>query len=490
MGLPSLIEVRDSIRAGRVAAREWVRGALEAIERLDPQLHCLVSHDAERARALAARVDERIARGESVGPLAGVPLLIKDNICTRFGRTTCGSRMLENFAAPYDAHVVERLESAGAVIVGKANLDEFAMGSSTENSAYGPTRNPWDPSRVPGGSSGGSAAAVAAGIVPAALGSDTGGSVRQPAGFCGVTGLKPTYGRVSRYGLVAYGSSLDQIGPLTRDVRDAALLLGVVAGRDPRDSTSVDRPVPDYLAELDRPLDRVRVGLADEYFGEGLDPEVRAAVESAIEVYRKAGADVVPVRLPHMKYAIACYYLVATAEASSNLARYDGVHYGHRTAAPADYIDLYCASRQEGFGPEVRRRIMLGTYALSSGYYDAYYLKALKVRTLIKRDFERAFAEVDVIAGPTSPAPAWLIGEKVNDPLAMYLMDIYTVSVNLAGIPGISIPCGFTSGGLPVGLQLLGPHFAEERLLRVAHAFQARTDWHTRVPPVAASPAG
>lgn len=482
MTLPTLVEVRDAIRTRTVDARVWVERSLNAIERLDPEVGALISFDGDRAMAMARRIDERIAAGESVGPLGGVPMLVKDNLCTRFGRTTCASRILADFRAPYDAHVVQRLEQAGAILLGKTNLDEFAMGSSTENSARGPTRNPWDTTRVPGGSSGGSAAAVAAGLAPAAIGSDTGGSVRQPASFCGVTGLKPTYGRVSRYGLVAYGSSLDQIGPITRDVRDAALLLEVIAGRDPRDSTSVERPVPAYSESLSRPPGEVRIGLAEEYFGEGLDPDVRKAVETAIQVYRDAGASIVPVRLPHMKYCVACYYLIATAEASSNLARYDGVHYGHRAAKPEDYVDMYSASRQEGFGPEVRRRIMLGTYALSSGYYDAYYLKALKVRTLIRQDFEKAFQQVDVIACPASPTPPWVIGEKINDPLAVYLTDIYTVSVNLAGIPGISVPCGFTGSGLPIGLQLLGPHFEEERLLQIAHDYQTRTDWHMRVP--------
>ncbi len=481
----TLLDIRDSIRNRETTSQACVQRVLDGIRRLDPKLRAVISHDAERAMTLARQADERIARGQVDGSLAGVPLLIKDNICTSFGRTTCASRILENFSAPYNAHVVEKLEAAGAIIVGKTNLDEFAMGSSTENSALMVTRNPWNLDCVPGGSSGGSAAVVAAGIASGALGSDTGGSIRQPASFCGVTGLKPTYGRVSRYGLVAYGSSLDQIGPFGRTVRDVALLLGVIAGRDHRDSTSVDQPVPDYLAALDHPLEGVRIGYAEEYFGEGLDPEVRAAVEAAIAVYKSAGAIVQTVHLPNMKYAIACYYLIATAEASSNLARYDGVHYGHRAASPRDYIDMYCASRQEGFGAEVRRRIMLGTYALSSGYYDAYYLKALKVRTLIQRDFEQALRQVDVIACPTSPTPAVRVGEKVNDPLAMYLMDIYTVSANLAGIPGISIPCGFSQSGLPIGLQLMGAHFAEERLLRIAHEYQLRTDWHTRMPPVA-----
>ncbi|MDM8005010.1 MAG: Asp-tRNA(Asn)/Glu-tRNA(Gln) amidotransferase subunit GatA [Phycisphaerae bacterium] len=497
MTAPTLLETRDSIRNRTMTSQACVQRLLDGIRTLDPAIKAVVSYDAERAMTLARQADERIADGHVDGPLAGVPLLIKDNLCTAFGRTTCASRILENFSAPYNAHVVEKLEAAGAIVVGKTNLDEFAMGSSTENSALMVTRNPWNLDYVPGGSSGGSAAAVAAGITAGSLGSDTGGSIRQPASFCGVTGLKPTYGRVSRYGLVAYGSSLDQIGPFGRTVRDVALLLGVIAGRDHRDSTSVDRPVPDYLAALEQPLKGVRIGYAEEYFGEGLDPEVRAAVEAAIAVYKSAGATVQTVHLPHMKYAIACYYLIATAEASSNLARYDGVHYGHRTAAPKDYIDMYCASRQEGFGAEVRRRIMLGTYALSSGYYDAYYLKALKVRTLIQRDFEQALGDVDVIACPTSPTPAIRIGEKVNDPLAMYLMDIYTVSANLAGIPAISIPCGFSKAGLPltdlrgsvkglpIGLQLMGAHFAEDRLLRIAHEYQLRTDWHTRTPPIA-----
>ncbi len=483
--MASLSEIRDSIRTKQTGAREWVDRALEQIQRLEPTLHMLVSYDGDRAMDLAEQVDEQIARGAEPGPLAGVPVIVKDNICTRFGRTTCGSRILEHFEAPYDAHVVERLESAGAIIVGKANLDEFAMGSSTESSALGPTRNPWDVTRVPGGSSGGSAVAVASGVVAGSLGSDTGGSIRQPASFCSVTGLKPTYGCVSRYGLVAYGSSLDQIGPFGRSVEDVALLMSVIAGHDGRDSTSVQRSVPDYCAALETPLAGVRIGFAEEYFGEGLDPQVRAAVEKAIDVYRQSGAEIVPVHLPHMKYAIACYYLVATAEASSNLARYDGVHYGYRTPHPQDYIDVYRSSRQEGFGAEVRRRIMLGTYALSSGYYDAYYLKALKVRTLIKNDFEAAFENADVIACPTSPVLPIGLGERINDPLAMYLIDIYTVSANLAGIPAISLPCGFSSSGLPIGVQLMGPHFAEDRLLRIAHEYQLRTDWHTRTPPPA-----
>ena len=484
MSTPTLIETRDAIRSKSVCSREWIDRALNRIQKTEPLVRALVSYDGDRAMDLAERIDERVQRSEPVGELAGVPVLVKDNMCTRFGRTTCSSRILESFEAPYDAHVIEKLEAADAIIIGKTNLDEFAMGSSTENSAFEVTRNPWNLDHVPGGSSGGSAAAVAASMVAAALGSDTGGSIRQPASFCGVAGLKPTYGRVSRYGLVAYGSSLDQIGPITRDIPDMALLLGITAGKDQRDSTSVDRPVPDYLAALDKPLDNLTIGYAEEYFGEGLDSEVRAAIEAAIDVYKAAGATVKTIHLPHMKYAIACYYLIVTAEASSNLARYDGVHFGHRTAQPKDYIDVYCSSRQEGFGDEVRRRIMLGTYALSSGYYDAYYLKAQKVRTLVQRDFEAAFKEVDAIACPASPTPAIRIGEKIDDPLAMYLLDVYTVSANLAGIPAISMPCGFTQRGLPIGLQLMGPHFAEDKLLRIAHEYQTRTDWHTRQPAI------
>jgi len=482
--MSTLVETRDAIRLKQVSSREWVRKSLARIERLEPQLHALVSYDGDRAMAAGQTIDDRIARGEAVGELAGVPIILKDNLCTSWGRTTCASRMLEKFESPYSAHVVERLKAADAVIVGKANLDEFAMGSSTENSAFGATRNPWNTDCVPGGSSGGSAVAVASGMAAGSLGSDTGGSIRLPASFCGITGLKPTYGRVSRYGLVAYGSSLDQIGPLARTARDVACLLKVIAGWDLRDSTSVHEEVPDYPAVLDKPLGGLSVGYAEECFGEGLDAEVRKLAEAAIEVYRAAGAQVRPVHLPHLKYAIACYYVVATAEASSNLARYDGVHYGLRAAAPKDYVDVYCSSREEGFGAEVKRRIMLGTYVLSSGYYDAYYLKALKVRTLIKQDFDRAFEDVDVIAGPTSPVPPIRLGEKVNDPLAMYLMDVYTVSANLAGLPALSMPCGLTGSGLPVGLQLMGKPFAEDRLLRAAHEYQTHTDWHTRAPAV------
>ncbi|MCK6485341.1 MAG: Asp-tRNA(Asn)/Glu-tRNA(Gln) amidotransferase subunit GatA [Phycisphaerae bacterium] len=465
------------------SAAQAIDAALARIGQHDSAVHAFLdvwSHDARRR---AAEIDARRAHGDDAEPLAGMPIAVKDNICTRNGRTTCASRILENYRSPFDAHVIERLEAAGAVIVGKTNLDEFAMGSSTEHSAFGPTRNPWNPACVPGGSSGGSAAAVAARMVPAALGSDTGGSIRQPAAFCGVTGLKPTYGRVSRYGLVAFGSSLDQIGPLAADARGVAAILRAIAGRDPRDSTSVEEPVPDYVAELDKPLAPKRIGIPREYFGAGLDGEVRAAVEEAVAVFERLGARRVEVSLPHTDDSLPVYYLISSAEASSNLARFDGVHYGHRTAHPADYIDVYSGSREEGFGAEVKRRIMLGTYALSSGYYDAYYLKALKVRTLIRDEFLRAFEACDLLACPTSPFPPFRLGERTEDPLSMYLADAYTFGANLAGVPAISLPCGFTASGLPIGLQLMGPHFSEARLLRAAHAYQRETDWHTRVPP-------
>jgi len=482
--MQSVAEISDAIAAANLTSRQAVENCFEAIDARDPTIRAFLSHDRQRALARADDIDRRRAAGEPLGPLGGVPVAVKDNLVTTWGATTCGSRILEGFCSPYDAAVVERLEGAGAVIVGKTNLDEFAMGSSCENSGFFPTRNPWDTDRVPGGSSGGSAAAVAAGMVPGALGSDTGGSIRLPGSFCGVTALKPTYGRVSRYGLVAYGSSLDQIGPFARSVRDAATLLGVIAGHDPRDSTSVDRPVPDYAAALDKPLGDLTIGRPTEAFGEGLDPRVGDAVTAALDDYARRGAEVVDVHLPHLKYSIACYYLVATAEASSNLARYDGVRYGHRTERPADFIDLYAASRAEGFGSEVKRRIMLGTYALSSGYYDAYYLKALKVRTLIRNDFLAAFERCDVLAMPVAPTPAFKLGEKTDDPLTMYLTDIYTNPANLAGIPGISVPCGLADGRLPIGLQLLAAPFAEPRLLQVAHAWQQATDWHTRTAAI------
>ena len=413
---PSVRAIAERVRRGEFSARQVVEQSLQKIDSSNDRLRAFLRIDSETALKRAAEIDARISRGEPTGPLAGVPVAVKDNICDRGGLTTCASKILANYRSPYDAHVVRQLRRADAVIVGKTNLDEFAMGSSTENSAQFATRNPWNPEFVPGGSSGGSAAAVAAGLVPLALGSDTGGSIRQPASLCGVVGLKPTYGRVSRYGLVAFGSSLDQIGPIARNADDAALLLAVLAGHDPRDSTSADQPIPDYSAALNEPIAGLRVGIVAEYFGQGLDPEVRARVQGAVENLGGIGAEIREVHLPHLDYSIACYYLIANAEASSNLARFDGVHFGHRTAAPADYVDLYCSSRAEGFGPEVKRRIMLGTYALSSGYYDAYYLRALKVRTLIRNDFTAAFENVDLLVSPISPVAGFRLGERSADP--------------------------------------------------------------------------
>ncbi len=478
------IELRDRIAARQVSSVEATRAVLDRIDRLNPGLGAYLSVFHERALEAAREVDRKVATGQSVGLLAGVPIAIKDVLCTTFGATTCGSRILESFHSPYDATVVRKLLAADAVIVGKTNMDEFAMGSSTENSGLQKTVNPWDTSRVPGGSSGGSAAAMAARMCFAALGSDTGGSIRQPASFCGVVGLKPTYGRVSRYGLVAYGSSLDQVGPVTGTVADAALLLNVIAGHDSADSTSVDEqtaPVSDYLAGLNEPVEGLKIGIASA-FSAGAEPTVREAVNKAVEDYCRAGAEIVEVEMPYLDYAIAAYYVIATAEASSNLARYDGVHYGYRSQNASDYVEVYTKSREEAFGKEVKRRIMLGTYALSSGYYDAYYLKALKVRNLIRGDFVRAFERCDCIMMPVAPTTAFKLGEKVNDPLKMYLADIYTVAVNLAGIPGISIPCGSDDAGLPIGLQILTPAFSEAKLLRIARMHEARTDWHTKRP--------
>jgi len=479
-------QMRDALRTRDLSAAEAAEACLDAIDRLNPKVKAFLSTDPDGARRRAARLDKRLDAGENVGLLAGVPVAVKDNMCTDDGQpTTCASRILQDWRAPYNAHVVERLLDEGAVIVGKTNLDEFAMGSSTENSGFEATRNPWDLDRVPGGSSGGSAAAVAAHMTPIALGSDTGGSIRQPAALCGVVGMKPTYGRVSRYGLVAFASSLDQIGPFGRTVEDAALLLQATAGHDVRDSTSVADDVPDYLATLDEPVAPLRIGLPREFFSEGLDPEVDRAVRDALAVYEGLGAELVEIDLPHSTdYAIATYYIVATSEASSNLARYDGVHYGHRSSGHADMIDMYMRSREEGFGDEVKRRIMLGTYALSAGYYDAYYKKALQVRRLIRRDFDEAFETVDCIMGPTSPTAAFRMGEKTADPLTMYLSDVYTASCNLAAIAGISIPCGFTEAGLPVGLQILSGVFTEARLLRIARMYERETDWASRAPPV------
>ena len=472
--------------AGRRTAEACTRQALARLDELQPRLNACICIHHEHALERAREIDQRRAQGAALGPLAGVPVGVKDNLCTSFGATTCASKILADFHSGYDAHVVERLQSADAVIVAKTNLDEFAMGSSTENSAYGPTRNPWDETRVAGGTSGGSAAAVAARAVPAALGSDTGGSIRLPASLCGVVGLKPSYGRVSRRGLVAHGSSLDQVGPIATTVEDAALLLSVIAGHDHRDSTCMNEAVPDYLGALTKPVKGLRIGISAEYFGEGLDAEVRSAVQAAITILESQGAKLVNIHLPHMKYGIACYYLISTAEASSNLARFDGVHYGFRAAKPADITDLYSVTRGQALGAEVKRRIMLGTYALSSGYYDAYYLKTLKVRTLIKRDFEAAFDKVDAVASPVAPTTAFRIGEKSEDPLAMYLADIYTIAANLAGICAISVPCGFDSQALPIGLQLMGPALGEETILSLAHHYQVATDHHKRVPHIAA----
>jgi aspartyl-tRNA(Asn)/glutamyl-tRNA(Gln) amidotransferase subunit A len=465
--------VRTAIAERRVTAAAVAEEFYARIKRDDAEIGAFLTLCEDRAFAQAARIDKRAAAGESLPPLAGVPVAIKDVMVTRGVRTTAASRILENFIPPYDCTAVARLETAGAVVLGKLNCDEFAMGSSTENSAYHPVRNPRDKSRVPGGSSGGSAAAVAAGMAVATLGSDTGGSIRQPASFCGVVGLKPTYGRVSRYGLIAFASSLDHIGPFTNSVKDAALVLRTIAGRDPMDSTSADVPVPDYAAELEKPVNGLRIGVAKEYFGSGLDAEVRAAVEAAIQALAAKGCEIVPVSLPHTEYAIPAYYIVATAEASANLARYDGVRYGFRARGARTLAEMYRQTRDAGFGMEVKRRIMLGTYALSAGYYDAYYLKAQKVRTLLTRDFDEAFNKVDVIAAPTAPTPAFKLGEKVDDPLAMYLADIYTVTANLAGIPGISVPCGESREGLPIGLQIFGRHFDEATVLRVAAAYEA-----------------
>ncbi len=478
------IELRAAIASRRIHSVEAVQETFSQIDRLESTVGAFISLFRDQALAKAQDVDRRIAAGEAVGVLAGVPVAVKDVLCTSFGATTCGSRILEQFHAPYDATAIRKLLDADAVIVGKTNMDEFAMGSSTENSGLRKTVNPWSPDRVPGGSSGGSAAAVAARLCPVALGSDTGGSIRQPASFCGVVGLKPTYGRVSRYGLVAYGSSLDQIGPFGRTVADAALMLNVIAGHDRADSTSVDEtvaPVPNYLDGIDEPVEALRIGVAPA-FNAGAEASVRAAIDAALDVYRRTGAQIVEIDMPHLDYAIAAYYVIATAEASSNLARYDGVHYGYRTADPADYVEVYSKSREEALGQEVKRRIMLGTYALSSGYYDAYYLKALKVRNLIRGDFVKAFEKCDAIVMPVAPTTAFRIGEKVDDPLKMYLGDIYTISANLAGIPGISVPCGLDENNLPIGLQVLTPAFSEARLLRIARMYEAATDWHTKKP--------
>ena len=476
----SLARMISGLQAGEFSSEELTGAFLARIAALDPQLNSYITVDAEAALAMAREADRRRAAGDATA-LTGIPVAHKDIFCTRGVRTSCGSRMLDNFVPPYDATLIERFNAAGAVMLGKTNMDEFAMGSSNENSYYGAARNPWNTDRVPGGSSGGSAAAVAAGLAPAATGTDTGGSIRQPAALCGITGLKPTYGRVSRLGMVAFASSLDQAGPLARSAEDCAILLGAMAGVDPRDSTSADVAVPDYTDSLDDSLKGLRIGLPQEYFGEGLDAATGTRVREALAELEQRGATLVDISLPTTDLAIPTYYIVAPAEASTNLSRFDGVRYGHRCEAPKDLVDMYTRTREEGFGDEVKRRILVGTYALSAGYYDAYYKKAQQVRRIIRDDFLARFDEVDVIAGPTTPGPAFPIGAKSNDPVAMYLEDVYTLAVNLAGLPGISVPAGFVDG-CPVGLQLIGRHFDEARLLNVAHQFQQATDWHQQRP--------
>lgn len=504
----SAVELQRSLAAGELTSQELTQACLDRIERRDGAIGAFLRVDGERAIAQAKAIDQRRAAGEQLGPLAGIPVAVKDVLCDQETITSCSSRMLAEFRPPYDSTVVSKLKQAGAVLLGRTNMDEFAMGGSTENSAFQPTHNPWDVSRTPGGSSGGSAAAVAARFTPLSIGTDTGGSIRQPAGLCGIVGMKPTYGRVSRFGLVAFASSLDQVGPFATTTEDAALLLESIAGHDPRDSTSINRPTPRYSESINKPLAGLKLGIVPEHFGAGLDAEVAAAVQKAIETYKSLGAEVKEVALPHGKYGVAAYYVIAPSEASSNLARYDGVHYGFRAdqsgalaelaaerqelvaagnVKAADNIDtplvrMYRSTREAGFGPEVKRRIMLGAYALSAGYYDAYYLKALKVRRLIRRDFDEAFKQVDLIVGPVTAGPAFKLGEMVDDPLAMYLVDLYTVSANLAGIPAISLPCGMTKSGLPIGLQLQAPPLEEERLLRGARMFEAATDWHQMSP--------
>ncbi len=474
--MQTLKQIRDGLAAGDFSSVEITRELLDRIAAANPDLNAYITVTDELAMQQAEAADRARADGRA-GALTGVPLAVKDIFCTDGVLTTCASRMLDNFVAPYDATVIGKLKQAGTVMLGKTNMDEFAMGSSNENSHYGPARNPWDRERVPGGSSGGSAVAVAAGLAPAALGTDTGGSIRQPAAFCGITGLKPTYGRVSRYGMIAYASSLDQGGPMARTAEDCALLLQTIAGFDERDSTSIEREAPDYADALEQDIAGLRIGLPKQYFAEGLDDGVARAIEAAIDEYRRLGAEIVEIELPNSGIAIPAYYVVAMAECSSNLSRFDGVRFGHRCNDPKDLEDLYKRSRAEGFGDEVKRRILIGTYALSAGYYDAYYLKAQKLRRLISDDFQRAFEQVDVIAGPTTPTPAFPLGDNRDDPVAMYLQDIYTISVNLAGLPAISLPAGF-SDGLPVGLQLIGNYFDEGRLLSAAHRFQQVTDWH------------
>ncbi len=477
-------ELSGALAAKKISSVELTRLHLERIGRLNGALNAFITVDDERALADARRADALLAGKGSApaGPLTGIPVAHKDIFCTRGLRTTCASKMLEGFVSPYDAHVVERFAEAGAVLLGKCNMDEFAMGSSSESSHFGPVRNPWDRERVPGGSSGGSAAAVAARMAPAATGTDTGGSIRQPAALSGVCGIKPTYGVVSRYGIVAFASSLDQAGPLARSAQDLALLLNVMAGFDPRDSTSLERPREDYTRSLAAPVRGLRVGVPREFFGDGLEPDVRRAVEEALRWFEAEGAKIVPLALPNAALGVPAYYVIAPAEASSNLSRFDGVRYGHRAARYDDLMDMYCRTRAEGFGAEVKRRILVGTYVLSHGYYDAYYLQAQKVRRLIAQDFDAAFRECDLLAGPAAPGTAFPIGARSDDPVQMYLGDIFTVPASLAGLPGLCVPCGFDAGGLPVGLQLMGPHFSEARLLGAAALYQRATDWHRRVP--------
>jgi aspartyl-tRNA(Asn)/glutamyl-tRNA(Gln) amidotransferase subunit A len=476
----TLAELARKLRAKEFSVTELTKSLLNRIEAAQPQLNAFITVMADSAMAQSVRAEAALKDG-SAGPLTGLPLAHKDIFCTAGVRTSCGSRMLDNFVSPYDATVVDKLNAAGMVTLGKTNMDEFAMGSSNETSWYGPVKNPWDLKLVPGGSSGGSAAAVAARVAPIATATDTGGSIRQPAALCGVTGIKPTYGRVSRYGMIAFASSLDQGGLIAQSAEDAAMVLGAMSGFDPRDSTSVDTPVPNYVAELEKPLAGLRIGLIKEFFDKGLDAAVEKCIREALKEYEKLGATLVEVKLPALPLSVPTYYVVAPAECSSNLARFDGVRYGYRCQEPKDLMDLYKRSRGEGFGAEVKRRIMTGTYVLSAGYYDAYYLKAQRVRQLINQDFRKAFTEVDVLMGPTAPDVAFSIGAKASDPIQMYLNDIYTIGANLAGVPAMSIPCGFVRD-LPVGLQICGPHFAEGKLLNVAHAFQKVTDWHRRIP--------
>ncbi len=478
----TLTELAAALAGKRISSAELTRLFLDRAQAANARLNAFITLDPERSLAQARSADARLAAGKG-GPLTGIPVAHKDIFCTQGWLTSCGSRMLSNFVSPYDAHVIERFHAAGAVILGKTNMDEFAMGSSSENSFYGPVRNPWDPSAVPGGSSGGSAVAVAARLTPAATGTDTGGSIRQPAGMCGISGIRPTYGLVSRYGMIAYASSLDQGGPMAKSAADLAVLLNTMVGFDARDSTSLERPKEDYARHLELPLDGLRVGLPKEYFGDGLAPDVARAVEEAVAQLRALGCRIVEVSLPNTRLCIPAYYVLAPAEASSNLARFDGVRYGHRAATYADLRDLYMKTRAEGFGAEVKRRILVGTFVLSHGYYDAYYLQAQKIRRLIAGDFAAAFTQCDLIAGPTSPSVAFDIGAKAQDPVQMYLSDVYTIGVNLAGLPGMSIPCGFGDRGRPVGLQLIGNYFAEARMLNAAHRYQQATDWHLRQPP-------